>query len=42
MMTQFRAYRNQYGNLYIFARDVPHGCGFIVRCVCLRQAGVDF
>lgn len=36
-MSQFRVYRNQYGNMYIYCRDVLRLGEMLERCVCLRQ-----
>ena len=36
-MSQFRVYRNQYGNMYIYCRDVLRLGELRERCVCLRQ-----
>lgn len=42
MMMQFRIERNQYGNMYIYCRDVPQGrFELLERCVCLRQRDVN-
>jgi hypothetical protein len=37
MMKQFRVEFNQYGNMFIYCRDVYFYGGYLERMVCLKQ-----